>query len=103
MDAAAVAAALPYKDSSNQSVFCHVLSAAETKGEQQCIVCKASVKVKSMREHAGSDVLQGHVSGDVCGFCGSTSVAAPHVAAPHARPAWRKTASQGSLRTALAT
>jgi len=73
VDAAAVAAALPYKDSKGQPVFCHVLSAAEVRGEQLCIVCKASVKVKSMREHVGSHVLQGHVSGDACGFCGGPS------------------------------
>eukprot|EP00952_Eustigmatos_sp_NYUAD-ZCMA_P006103 26350-Eustigmatos_ZCMA.PRE.1 len=26
-----------------------------------------------MREHVSSHVLQGHVSGEACGFCGSTS------------------------------
>jgi len=33
----------------------------------------------------------------------SVGMCAGSVAAPHARPAWGKTASQGSLRTALAT
>jgi len=27
----------------------------------------------SMREHVGLHILQGHVGGGVCGFCGSTS------------------------------
>lgn len=76
VDAAAVAAALPYKDSKGQSVSCHVLLAAEVRGEQLCIVCKASMKVKSMHEHVGSHVLQLHVSGDACGSCGGLSCTA---------------------------
>ena len=86
VDAAAVAAALPYKDSNGQPVFCQILSAAEAKGQQQCIVCMAMVKLGSMREHVGSHILQGHVGGDACGFCGGTSCTAVLTAKEQAGP-----------------
>jgi len=70
---AAAAAALPYRDSNGQPVFCQMLSDAEASGQQQCLVCSASVKASSMREHVGSHILQQHVGSDACGFCGSTA------------------------------
>jgi len=73
VNATEVAEALPYKDSLGQPVFCQLLSHAEVRGQQSCLICKALVKVDSMREHVGSHVLQEHVSSDVCGFCGGTS------------------------------
>jgi hypothetical protein len=71
-----VAAALPYKDSNGQPVFCQILTAAEVKGKQQCILCRAMVKLGSMRDHVGSHILQVHVGSDACGFCGGTSCTA---------------------------
>ena len=73
VDAAAVASALPYKDSNGQPVFCQMLSDAEASGQQKCLVCSANVKAGSMHEHEGSHILQQHVSSDACGFCGGTS------------------------------
>ena len=78
VNATEVAEALPYKDSLGQPVFCQLLSDAEVRGQQSCLICKALVKVDSMREHVGSHVLQEHVRSDVCGFCGGTSCALPH-------------------------
>eukprot|EP00967_Tisochrysis_lutea_P022058 scaffold25135_cov26-Tisochrysis_lutea.AAC.1 len=54
-----------------------MLSAAEVSGQQQCIVCSSMVKSSGMRKHVGSHILQQRVSGDVCGFCGSTACTRP--------------------------
>ena len=99
VDAAAVATALPYKDSNGQPVFCQMLSDAEVSGQQQCLVCSAHVKASSMREHVGSHILQQHVGSDACGFCGGTACT-PHLTAknqpgpPEGCPAYKKFSSK---------
>jgi len=90
VNATEVAEALPYKDSLGQPVFCQLLSDAEVRGQQSCLICKALVKLDSMREHVGSHVLQEHVSSDVCGFCGGTSCT-PYLTAKE-QPGQRKAA-----------
>ena len=62
-----------HKNSTGKPVFCQLLSDAEVKRKQQCLVCRAMMAQGHMCDHVGSHILQGHVGGDACGFCDGTS------------------------------